>query len=692
MLEHVFYVLSAVLVLSGLPALKMPSRERVFSISLLRCLVALPLLTVHYLYAAYDLNPEASQAVLLFEAELAVAWAFMAYRLGRAMVSAEREPLTLTLTELLAGMSLWGCAWFLAAALPPGDPFPHYLVIHHNGFAYLSAFLILCSMLAMAWRLEGFWRNLEPLKRWEYKFLVVGSLLVCCSLAWAGSYRLTYLRLQRDHFLLLGCLLLIGWLMMFYAVTRHRLLNRKLFISRKVVQATVAPALFGGYLLGVGVITLLGRLLGWTIPFVVLGLLGAAGFVAVGLYWCSGRLRRRVQHFISTHFYVNKYEYRDEWLALSAALRGAVTGGDIVGAVSRLLAGCVYAERVGIWIADPGTDGRLLLVNEEGTSPGSGMELMEGDPLLSYFREHGVFYLDGVEGGELWAEAAARWGDFLRRERLVLLSPIISGDEVLGVIGLGEEFTGGRYGLDDFDLLGAISAQTASALVAARRADELIALREREAVNAFSTFVLHDIKNAATMLSLVRANAAEHIHDPEFQADMLEAVDNALKRMAKVQGHLSTLKGEIRAKKEEVELQGFLNELVEGVLKKSTGLEVSLECSGSVTGRVDRGLLATVLENLLINALQSGGEGTRVRVEASKGPDGTLVLGVLDDGPGIPEEMLPDRLFQAFETGRKSGSGIGLWQAKAFVNAMGGSIRAENTPSGARFVISIPGS
>ena len=76
--------------------------------------------------------------------------------------------------------------------------------------------------------------------------------------------------------------------------------------------------------------------------------------------------------------------------------------------------------------------------------------------------------------------------------------PLMAGEKTIGLIGIGSEFTGGRYGHDDYDLLTALSTQAASALLAVRMAERLAHARERKAWDKLSAFVLHDVKNAAT--------------------------------------------------------------------------------------------------------------------------------------------------------------------------------------------------
>ena len=54
------------------------------------------------------------------------------------------------------------------------------------------------------------------------------------------------------------------------------------------------------------------------------------------------------------------------------------------------------------------------------------------------------------------------------------------GEKMLGIVGLGPEFTGGRYGQDDFDLLSALSTQAASALLARPRMAESAARNRQQ--------------------------------------------------------------------------------------------------------------------------------------------------------------------------------------------------------------------
>ena len=82
-----------------------------------------------------------------------------------------------------------------------------------------------------------------------------------------------------------------------------------------------------------------------------------------------------------------------------------------------------------------------------------------------------------------------------------------------------------------FDLLRAAGRQAASYLAEERSTK---VLRDAEMLTEYSkrfAFVVHDIKNLASQLSLVVSNAKRYIDDPEFQRDMLQTVEDAVARM-----------------------------------------------------------------------------------------------------------------------------------------------------------------
>jgi len=84
-----------------------------------------------------------------------------------------------------------------------------------------------------------------------------------------------------------------------------------------------------------------------------------------------------------------------------------------------------------------------------------------------------------------------------------------------------------------------------------------------------------------------------------------------------------------------------------------------------------------VVTNLVINATEAVAQSGEVRVETSP-RNGWAELLVADNGCGMPPEFLSCGLFRPFQTTKKNGFGIGMFQSKMIVEAHGGRIEVES--------------
>ncbi|MEY4748090.1 MAG: hypothetical protein RIQ60_304 [Pseudomonadota bacterium] len=118
---------------------------------------------------------------------------------------------------------------------------------------------------------------------------------------------------------------------------------------------------------------------------------------------------------------------------------------------------------------------------------------------------------------------------------------------------------------------------------------------------------------------------------------------------------------------------------------------------GSVLWHGDRAKLTQILLNLLVNAEQAlatqppGPEPRRLTLSSAVRADGSLLIGVQDNGPGMPPEVLA-RLFTYGYTTKDNGHGFGLHASALAAQEMGGSLVAhsEGAGLGARFVLDLP--
>jgi putative PEP-CTERM system histidine kinase len=331
------------------------------------------------------------------------------------------------------------------------------------------------------------------------------------------------------------------------------------------------------------------------------------------------------------------------------------------------------------------------LVYADGEFTGENEYFISGDDAIVCYLHNESYFYSKDEDADLDRQSIAKKQEaFLLENNIVLMVPLKLGEHCAGLIGLGPETTGDRYGHDDFDLLLALSSQAASALLAVQNAEKLARSREQSAYSNLSAFVLHDIKNAATMLKLVRANASEHMDNPEFQQDMLETIDDALIRMGKVQDRLYALKSEVGPELKQIDLGGLVRSCINKLMKKLPDLVINLQCPPELSVRIDQEFISQILENMVINSREAGGSGTVVRISVKK-TDSKFRIEIQDNGPGIQADLLPLALFEPFKTNKSNGSGIGLWQVQQLVEGLGGAIQARNTTEGgAHFILRFP--
>jgi two-component system phosphate regulon sensor histidine kinase PhoR len=141
-------------------------------------------------------------------------------------------------------------------------------------------------------------------------------------------------------------------------------------------------------------------------------------------------------------------------------------------------------------------------------------------------------------------------------------------------------------------------------------------------------------------------------------------------------------------------LRAAVDERLERAELAGLTLELRIEDEGLLVP-LRRRMLRTVVENLLENAIRYAGEGATCAISL-RSEDGRVVLGVSDDGAGIPEQDVPrlfERFFRSDRARTTRGSGLGLSIVKHVVEAAGGSVEARGAPGrGLDVRLSIPSS
>jgi two-component system, OmpR family, sensor histidine kinase KdpD len=217
------------------------------------------------------------------------------------------------------------------------------------------------------------------------------------------------------------------------------------------------------------------------------------------------------------------------------------------------------------------------------------------------------------------------------------------------------------------------------------RADEL----RRSLLSAVS----HDLRTplAAAKAAVSSLRSDDIGFSPEDTAELLATVEESIDQLAALVGNLldssRLAAGAVRPDLREVYLEEAVPRALVGLSHGNTGLRagldrVKVEVDDTVV-LADSGLLERVLANVIDNALRYSPDGP-VRVTAAR-IGGRVLIAVADEGPGIARGAETE-LFAPFQRlgdqDTSSGVGLGLSVARGFVEAMGGTISATDTPGG----------
>lgn len=538
------------------------------------------------------------------------------------------------------------------ATLLPGTP-----ALPTLGSPGLLARLGLALLVLLA--AENLWRNAEEGTRWHVVLpcIALGLLsafdvLLHADAALSRSYSPALLDGRAAVAALAMPLLVI-------AAARDRRWRRAPPVSRQAVFHGTTFILAGTFLLGVGAAGEALRHLGadWTRAAQVSLLAG--GVMVLALVVGSRSMRSRLRGRVVDHFFTARFDYRREWLRCIGTLSGHAEDPE---------------RRAVIAIADPvdSPAGLLFLREPEGdrlTWAGSWNMPEVG---LAPAADRALLAALG-EGERIATELPAEVSEGIGP--LWMAVPLYHHlDGLMGVVLLAPPRAAFALDGEVFDLLRAVGRAVAMFLAERRAAARL---REQRGLQDYArrfAFVAHDVKTVAHQLAMVHANAAHHMDDPEFRADMLTTVGAAAARIATLVARLRNPEAE-----EEVSRVAPLDRLRAIVGGLGHAVEIRDQGAGQCRVPIAAGRFDAALRHLLDNAAEASPPDVPVRVTVRQERAG-LVLDITDRGPGMSAEFVRDALFRPLASGRSGGNGIGAWQARDLVRGAGGDIDVITAP------------
>ena len=417
------------------------------------------------------------------------------------------------------------------------------------------------------------------------------------------------------------------------------------------------------------------------------GLILAAG--ALALIWLpSQRVRGWLRVTAVKHLFKHRYDYRNEWIRFTNTI--GRTGFDESSLQERAIKALadITDSPCGLLLL-PEDDGALGL-GAHWNWPSAQLPscAMNADLAGIMEREGLILDFDEVRAGKdhhgelahmpAWAEAESRaWAAV----------PLLHFDRLVGVVVLARPAIERELDWEDFDLLGIVGRQLASYLAEQSGQAALSEASRFDEFNRRMAFVMHDIKNLSSQMSLLLRNAEKHADKPEFRKDMLVTLRNSAEKLNTMLARLGRYGA---ASAEDAKPFDMTNHVRATVQRFAATSKVVLLRNEPIQVDGQAEAFEQALSHIIQNAVDAGGPESPVMLETFS--DGLFgIVQVVDSGHGMSPTFLRTGLFKPFVSSKEGGFGIGAYEAREMIRAMGGRLDVESREGlGTRFTICLP--
>ncbi len=258
----------------------------------------------------------------------------------------------------------------------------------------------------------------------------------------------------------------------------------------------------------------------------------------------------------------------------------------------------------------------------------------------------------------------------------------------------------------DYSVLMSIIGDCALALENLRNAAEkekasAIARNEKLRANLLRS-ISHDIRTPLTSISGNASNLLshyQHLDDETLKQIFSDIYDDSEWLIDLVENMLFISRienGQMKLHSSMDVMSDVITEALKHIDKNASEHNINVENADElILVKMDARLIMQVLINLINNAIKNTQKGSDITIKSRRNGD-FVTVSVLDNGPGIPDDIKP-HIFEMFYTGNKKiadgrrGVGLGLSLCKSIIEAHNGTITlTDNNPTGCCFEFSLP--
>ncbi len=377
---------------------------------------------------------------------------------------------------------------------------------------------------------------------------------------------------------------------------------------------------------------------------------------------------------LSKHLFQHRYDYRAEWLRFNDTI-GKPAGEDekLDTRIIRGLADITESPSGLLLVPDDG--GALTLQAQWNWHDGHIPAVAASASNAQYLAKSGrIIQLDTLrkDGSNIKdieeAQATPEW--LLHDLAAWVMVPLLHFDRLAGVVVLHRPYVDRTLDWEDFDLLRVVGRQLASYMAEARGQEALADAQQFEEFNRRFAFIMHDIKNLVSQLTLVTRNAEKHADNPEFQRDMVATLKSSTARMNEMLARLSQ-HNKVQTADPAPHALGPIVEHIAST--KRIGHPVVISGELELYAITDPARLTQAMGHLVQNAIDASPSHEPVIINVKR-IDNECLIEIEDHGVGMSTNFIRNALFKPFSSTKDAGFGIGAFESRALIMAMGGRL------------------
>lgn len=460
-------------------------------------------------------------------------------------------------------------------------------------------------------------------------------------------------------------------------------------LSRTVAFQSVSLFVIGGYLIAMVLLNTIIELIGGDYARLAQSSLIFAMTIIALLVLPSGQFRAWFKVKLAKNFFQHRYDYRSEWMRFADTI--GFSGHDTP-----------FHERVIKSMADilecpsgllltPSMGGQLMLQARWNWSSADVPSNPGTQYMVEFFEttNHIVIMDEARVGKDERCDPRALPQWLFDERNAWLIVPLVHFGKLTGIMVLAKPRIAWTIDWEDMDMLRVVSRQLGSYLSEADSQKKLIEGQQFDQFNRRFAFVMHDIKNIVSQLSILSRNAEKHADKPEFRNDMVATLQSSVGKMNELLARLS----QHNKVKRNLPKYYEVNPIIEQALEPKKLIHpINSELEAGLCAIFDPVRLETAITHLVQNAIEATENQAPIKVTSKQQGD-VVTIQIIDNGCGMSESFVSDALFKPFESSKSGGFGIGAYESMSLIESMGGNLRVEShLGRGTRFTISLPAS